>query len=236
MKAAMDATLRHSLLLLKQEELIMKITKIERQKRNEEKVNVYVDEKYRFSMTLNSLLGIDGIKVGDEITEDDIMRLQQKDEGQLALLKVFDIVSRSLQTEYNIRKKLIEKKFSDEAIDYAIEKAKGYNYINDETYVKSFVQYRAIPNKWGEKKVLQELYLKGIDRQFAEPIVKEYCEDYIMFENACALAKKKLNSLKGLEEYKQRNKIYYYLSMKGYSYDIISSVLNKIFEEGAEDF
>lgn len=211
----------------------MTITKITVQKKNSEKVSIYVDGKYSFSMTMNGFVK-SGLKEGTSVTEEQIRSLCEDDSGRLALLKVFDMISRSLHTEQEIRRKLLQKGFSDDAVAYAVDRAKEYGYVDDESYVRSYIQYRAMPNKWGERKTLMELYKKGISRDMAEQVMSEIYKAEDMEDNARQLAIKKWTSLEGTDNRKRKQKVYSYLLGRGFSYDVINSVIRNIEENDTE--
>ena len=76
----------------------MIVTKIEIQKRNKEKVNIYVDDKYSFSLTLNGLVE-SGLKEKANISEEEINALKIKDEPKLAVQQALNTVLQHLSSE-----------------------------------------------------------------------------------------------------------------------------------------
>ena len=187
----------------------MVVTKIEIQKRNKEKVNIYVDDKYSFSLTLNGLVE-SGLKEKVNISEEEINALKIKDEPKLAVQQALNILSYSMKTESELVRKLTEKGFSEKAINYAVEKLKGYKYLDDSVYVSMYITTRAIPNNWGDQKIISNLLQKGVDIN---------------------LIKEKINELYSYDEKKKKQKLYRYLTSKGYSYDLISSTISSIFDD-----
>lgn len=207
----------------------MVITKIEIQKRNKEKVNIYVDDEYSFSLTLNGLLE-SRLNKGDEITQDVIDRWSSKDEPNLAFNKAYEIISAyGMKTEKELRKKLAEKGFSEPSVDYAIERMKGYGYTDDAQYSRSYIQSHAIPQRWGEQKIISHLLQKGVEMETIRNAIAEvYSEDQkqeAIFEAAEKYARK----LKGEDKRKDRQKLYSHLASKGFSYDLISEAVNHVF-------
>ena len=68
----------------------------------------------------------------------------------------------SPRSEQEVKDKLYEKGYHREQVDYAIERCKGYKYINDESYTRSFVDYYS--HKMGRKMLLYKLTNeKGVD-------------------------------------------------------------------------
>lgn len=80
-----------------------------------------------------------------------------------------------------------------------------------------------------ESKILYDLKNKGADTSIIDK------DDYsdILLENALYMANKKYASIKGGKNVE--NKIYRYLEYHGYSYDIIKSVMQRLFDVEGSD-
>lgn len=208
----------------------MKVTKCEIQQKNKEKVNIYIDDKYSFSMTVNGMLA-ENVRVGIELTEEDIERLKKQDNPKLAYMYAIYLLGFGMKTEKELKDKLKKKGYDETSIDYAIEKAKSYNYINDENYVDTFIRTRAIPSSWGENKIISTLLQKGIDKNVIKEKIEELYNSDDKYENALNLAIKKKNTLSKYDEKKQKERIYSFLTSKGFKYDTIKKVLSTIFSE-----
>lgn len=206
----------------------MKVTKIETQKRNKEKVNIYVDNKYLFSLTLNGLLA-SHLKEGLEITDSQIEELKIEDEPKLAFQHALNIISYSMKTEFELVKKLREKEFSEPAIEQAVQKLKGYKYIDDDIYVTMYIKTKAIPNNWGEQKIISKLLQKGVDINLIKQKIEELYS-YDEKKNAITKVAEKYVEKLPIDEdiLKKKQKLYRYLAGKGYSYELISSTVSSI--------
>lgn len=206
----------------------MKVTKIETQKRNKEKVNIYVDNKYLFSLTLNGLLA-SHLKEGSEITDSQIEELKIEDEPKLAFQHALNIISYSMKTEFELVKKLREKEFSEPAIEQAVQKLKGYKYIDDDIYVTMYIKTKAIPNNWGEQKIISKLLQKGVDINLIKQKIEELYS-YDEKKNAITKVAEKYVEKLPIDEdiLKKKQKLYRYLAGKGYSYELISSTVSSI--------
>ena len=83
-----------------------------------------------------------------------------------AKLKALSLLNYMDRTESQLRQKLKEKSFSDEAIEQAIDYVKSFGYINDAGYAE-----RYILNKQGSKsrrEIYASLSQKGINREDIE--------------------------------------------------------------------
>lgn len=208
----------------------MLITKWEVQKKNKEKVSVFVDDVYAFSVTMSTFID-EGLCSGMEITEDTIERLKQKDEPQLAFMSIVAYLNYGMKTEYQIVKKMREKGYSSKAISQAVEKAKQYHFIDDVYYTEEYIQNHGKSRKQGEYRIRQDLMQKGIPKELIDEKIEMLYSEEDKYHNAYALAEKKYLQISSEENiYKKRQKIYQFLASKGYSSDIVKSVVEDILE------
>ncbi|WP_373276238.1 regulatory protein RecX [Faecalimicrobium dakarense] len=90
-------------------------------------------------------------------------------------------------------------------------------------------------NRCGRNKIKQNLYNKGIDKQSINEAINEIDED-AEYENAMYLAQKRYDRIKNEDKRKIYQKISQHLAYKGFNYDIIKRVLNKLLNTDEYDF
>lgn len=201
------------------------ITKIEAQKKSEDRVNIYVNDKF-FMAIYKELVFTFNLKKGSEIDEDHLKSILRNEMFIKAKNKSLNILSKADQSEKKIREKL-SVDFEDEVIDDVIEFLKKYNFINDEILAQRIVNTNINLNRCGKNRIKQNLYNKGISKNAINEAVSEIDSD-VEFENAMYLAKKRYEIVKKEDKRKIHQKISQHLAYKGFDYDIIRSVLNKI--------
>ena len=153
-----------------------------------------------------------------------------KDDWSLANCKerAIYIITNYSKTEKQLRDKLKQsKKYSDEVIDETIKFLKKHNFINDFDYSKRFIELHR--NQYSEKVLHQKLYQKGVSKK----IIEEAFEKSEGMLDSDELIKKLLlkkcpdyYSKKDSMDIKEKQKIYAYLSRKGFTYDNISDIMN----------
>lgn len=203
-----------------------KITKIEVQKRNKERVNLFLDGEYAFSISAE-LVYKEGLKVNKEINFEEIKELAENESFIRCKETALRSIEKAHKTEKEIRDKLRLKGYEDNAIDYSIEFLKKYNFLNDQNYAKAFIKDKL--NSIGSQKIKYSLIQKGISREIIDEEL--YDLDKENEKNiAFNIAKKKLNLIKGKESdnYKISGKLFRYLISKGYSADITNAVVKEI--------
>ena len=208
------------------------ITKIEAQKRKEDRVNIYVDEKF-FMAIYKELVFTFNLKKGDNIDEEYLKKILKDEMFLKGKNKALNILSKASQSEKKIREKLNED-FEEDTVDDVIDFLKKYNFINDGELASKIVNTNVNLNKYGKNKIKQNLYNKGIEKSAIDEAISEI--DYnAEFENALYLAQKRYDRVKNEDPKKAYDKIANHLAYKGFNYDIIKSVLNKIFKNDYND-
>lgn len=203
-----------------------KITKIEVQKKNKERVNIYIDEEYAFSLSAE-LVYKEGLKVNQLVDSDKLSKIA-REEGYLKCKSTaLRIVEKSYKSKKELRDKLVLKGYDIEDINKVIEFLKEYNLQDDKSYTKMYIKDK-IKNQ-GQNKIRFALIKKGIDEELIQNEMESIDNDY-QKEMAYSLALKKINVLRKREDddFKLSQKIYRFLLSKGYSYDIVSEVVKKV--------
>ena len=208
------------------------ITKIEAQKRKEDRVNIYVDEKF-FMAIYKELVFTFNLKKGDNIDEEYLKKILKDEMFLKGKNKALNILSKASQSEKKIREKLNEY-FEEDTVDDVIDFLKKYNFINDGELASKIVNTNVNLNKYGKNKIKQNLYNKGIEKSAIDEAISEIDYD-AEFENALYLAQKRYDRVKNEDPKKAYAKIANHLAYKGFNYDIIKSVLNKIFKNNYND-
>ena len=208
------------------------ITKIEAQKRKEDRVNIYVDEKFFMAIYIELVFTFN-LKKGDNIDEEYLKKILKDEMFLKGKNKALNILSKASQSEKKIREKLNED-FEEDTVDDVIDFLKKYNFINDGELASKIVNTNVNLNKYGKNKIKQNLYNKGIEKSAIDEAISEI--DYnAEFENALYLAQKRYDRVKNEDPKKAYAKIANHLAYKGFNYDIIKSVLNKIFKNDYND-
>ncbi len=209
------------------------ITKIESQKKSEDRVNIYVDEKF-FMAIYKELVFTFNLKKGDIIEEDNLREILKDEMFLKGKNKALNILSKASQSEKKMREKLKDD-FEEDTIDDIVDFLKKYNFINDNELASKIVTTNVNLNKYGKNKIKQNLYNKGLERSSIDEAISEIDQD-VEFENALYLAEKRYERVKKEDPKKAYAKVANHLAYKGFSYDIIKSVLNKIFKSDYNDY
>ena len=201
------------------------ITKIEQQKKNEDRVNIYVNDEF-FTAFFKELVFTFNLKKGDEIDEKYLKSILSDEMYLKAKNKALNILSKADQAEKKIREKL-STDFEEDTINRVIEFLKKNNFINDNLLAQKIVNTNLNLNKCGKNRIKQNLYNKGLDESAINEAMSDIDSD-AEFDNAMYLAKKRYERVKNEDKRKVYQKLSQHLAYKGFNYDIIKRVLNKL--------
>lgn len=201
----------------------MIVTKIEIQKKNKQRINLYLDNEFYCGLSLETIMK-NRIKEGQDLSKDSIDFLKNQTEKEIALSKAVSYISKSQKTLNEITKYLVKKGFDEDVCSYVVEKMQEYNFIDDELYVKNYIKFK---NKnSGKKKIVLELKQKGIDENIINNSAEEYLKDRSYIKN---VAEKYLKNKE--RDLKTKQKAFRFLVSRGYETEDIKWALDCFFKE-----
>ncbi len=197
--------------------LIEKIDKVKRLK------NVYTVVADGLSYQIyDEFIILHQIKVGKNIDENVLEQLNNSSQQKMCLLQCTTYLSASLRTEKEIVDKLKIKGYSEEIINYTIDKMKAYGYIDDQKFATMYInQFQDVK---GVNRIKQELLRKGIDKDKIDALCSQIIDQDNMQEVALKLAQKYMKNKTC--SYKNKSKLYAHLINKGCLYEDVMTALN----------
>lgn len=200
------------------------ITALEAQKRNKQRVNVYIDGEFAFGLNLMDAVRL---RKGQALSEDDIARLQ----GQDAVVQAVDSAAHFLgfrpRSAEEVRRNLHEKEFSAQVIDQAVERLSTMGYLDDEAFARFWVQNRGEFKPLSNRALRQELRQKGV----ADTVIQVILQDNDESELAYQAASGQVRKLRSLTERDFRTKLSAFLQRRGFSYDTTHEVVTRLMSE-----
>ena len=197
-----------------------KITDIQPQKNNKNRVNVYIDGQYTLALELLTVMKL-GLKIGNDVTDMQLAEAAADTEKSVALERAMNYIARGRRTESQMRKYLVGKQYGDDVVQYVMDKMDYYGYIDDNAYAAAYVEQNS-HNK-GTRRLKQELIQRGISADDAESFAEQ--DDEVSHANAEKLAEKymkgKPNDIKTLA------KLQRYLVSRGYDFDTVNEIVRK---------
>lgn len=209
----------------------MKISKITAQKKKF-RYNVYVDDTFSLGIHEDILIKY-GLKKDMEVSDEFIQDILMAEERNKTLNYCLNRLSYRARSEKELRISMERKGYTEDNIEYAIDYCKDHGYINDLEFAKSFVNDKTNLNKYGPERIKYDLMLKGVSRDIIDQVLVVDRDDQL--EMARELASKKISSYKNDDKRDIYRKLSGFLQRKGFTYDVISSVVREALEDFDED-
>ena len=208
----------------------MKIVKIA--KKNDNTIIVFLDNNEKLFLSYEIFLK-NGLKKDDEISESRFSFLIRENQKYFIKQRAYNFLSRRSHSQFELINKLKQKGYDSDLIIPIIEELKENKYLDDLEFSREFTSENIRRKRWGMYKVKSELIKRHIDRDIISVVLAENFNPENEFENALALGAKKLKLLavKPLAKEKIEQKLYSYLSTKGFDFEVIQKVINSLLDE-----
>jgi regulatory protein len=144
-----------------------------------------------------------------------------------ALAKIRSICSRQEQCRQDILVKLSKWAVSEADSEKILEILEKEGFVDHTRYAGSFANDKLKFNKWGKIRIRWILRQKEISEDIIENALSRINEDEYINILTDEL-KKKIKSLPPQDEYDKKGKLIRFATQRGFEYDIISKVINKI--------
>jgi regulatory protein len=195
------------------------VTALETQKRSRDRINVYLDGEYAFSL---AVLFAVNLKVGVLLSDEEITRLRTADEVERARSQVLDYLSYRPRSEWEIRSYLLKRKISSSAIDTVVKALSEVNLIDDSAFTQYWLENRAQFRPKGKRVLIQELRQKGVSSQLINDTLEQYDEEAA----ARRVFEEQARRLNNIAPDVFRRRIMERMARRGFSYELIRDLIN----------
>jgi regulatory protein len=216
-----------------------KITALTAQKRDPQRINVYLDGEFAFGL---ARIVAAWLYVGQELDEEKINHLLAEDGVEKGTQRAVNFISFRPRSEAEVRRNLSEHDQSEETIQSVIERLKNSGLIDDARFARQWVDNRSELRPRSRRALEYELRQRGVDGQIISQSLEEIDEEALALQVAQKLARKFKGSnlasgeTAGGKDADQdwsrfRQKMYRALAQRGFNYEIISVVTQQVWAE-----
>jgi regulatory protein len=200
------------------------ITTLVAQKRNKERVNVYLDGEFAFGLAL-----IEALKLhkGQQLSDDDIARLKALDEIEVAHDRALNFLSYRPRSSEEVRRNLHQKEFAEQAIETVIERLTGAGLLDDAAFARYWVDNRERFEPRSRRALRYELRQKGVP----DPAIQAALDDLDEEDAAYRAASTRLRRYARADEETFRKRLGDFLARRGFGYEIVRDVLDRLWQE-----
>jgi regulatory protein len=199
------------------------ITALRFQKRNKNRVNVYLDGKFALGL---AAIEAAHLRVGQLLGDDDIARLRERDDVERAFERMLNFLSYRPRSEAEVRRNLRKKNVDDEVIDVVIERLTRAGMLDDQEFARYWVENRLQFKPRGAHALSHELWEKGVPASIIADTLDGFDEETAARKAAHAGARR----LAHLEPRDFRRRLGGYLARRGFSYAVISPLVEEMLE------
>lgn len=128
---------------------------------------------------------------------------------------------------FDIRGKLSRWDLSEEAMEAIISELKEKKFIDEERFIRSFINDKLQFNKWGRKKIEAALLQKQLPREAIERAFSEY-SDRELSRSLPVLLKKRWTTVTGNSSFERKSKLIRYALGRGFTMEEINHYLGEI--------
>jgi len=211
----------------------MRVLKLVKKGKND--VTIQLDNDKFLILTVEVFLK-SGLKKGDDISEDRFSFLIEQNKLFHIKQKAFRLLGRRQHSSFELRRKLWNKDYEKKLIDEVILNLEENGYLDDKEFIRAFVADKINTKKWSLKRIKSELFKRGINSKLIDDIISQQSQD-TEFENALTLGEKKYEILlkRNSETRVLQSKLSAYLISRGFDYDLIKKVCNKLIKNNFDE-
>ena len=208
-----------------------KITRLERQKRNKERVNVYLAGEFAFGL---AILEAARLRVGQELSDDEIRTLKARDTYHKAFERVLRLLGRRARTEREIREYLRKHGYTDEVVEEVVQRLHALNLLDDAAFAREWIENRTRHRPRGRQALISELRRKGV----AQETIEAALDDASLDEPTLAIeaAERYVIRLQTIDDYATfARKLGSYLARRGFSWEAARHAVNHYWQLRTQD-
>ena len=201
-----------------------KITALKKQKRNSQRINVYLDDEFAFGL---SRFAAAWLQVGQELSPEKIQELQDVDAQEVAYQRALNFISYRPRSEAEVRKNLQKHETPEEVIIEILARLRQNGLVDDLQFAQTWVENRSTFRPRGRRALAVELRQKGITNEAIDEALRELDEDSLAYQAALKQSRK----YSGLEWQVFRQKMGAFLARRGFSYGVAKPVIEQVWSE-----
>ena len=211
----------------------MKITALEPQVTNPERINVFVDGRFLLGVNASVVFQM-GLEPEQELEPVQLEELQSEAGLQQAVDRAYNYLSYRPRSREEVRRYLRRKETPPATIEAALARLDRLDLINDHSFASFWVESREQFSPRGARALKNELRMKGVERE----VVEEMIDDEKDEERSLRAGRKKALSLvriPGMDFATFRARLGSFLQRRGFGYEVSTRTIRALWKELGED-
>jgi regulatory protein len=201
-----------------------KITAIEPQKRDPDRVDIHIDGEHAFSA---ARILVAWLRVGQELSPQKIDSLLAADALERAYQQAAFYLSYRTRSEAEIRQFLRKHKVADNVIEQTLDRLRQNRLADDHQFARLWVENRAAFRPRGRRLLAWELQQKGLSSEAATSALSDLDEVGLAYQAGI----KKARQLRASQWIDFRSKLSGFWARRGFPYPVIDAVISRLWHE-----
>ena len=211
----------------------MRITALEPQVNNPERINLYVDGRFLLGVNAAIVLQM-GLRLQQELSPDQLEQLQSEETEQRAVDRALNYLSYRPRSREEVRRYLRRKETPPEIIEAALARLDRLDFVNDRTFSGFWIESREQFSPRGARALKNELRMKGVERDIVDELVNDEQDQ----ERALRAGRKKAIALvtaPDIDYATFRNRLGSFLQRRGFGFQVTTRTVRTLWKELKEE-
>ncbi|MFC2063298.1 regulatory protein RecX [Chloroflexota bacterium] len=202
-----------------------KVTTLRTGKGRQKRVNVFLDDRYAFSLEAEVAIGA-GLRVGQELSSDEIEALASSDHLHRCLQAAAHYLGYRPRSEFELRERLRKRGFDEGVIGAAVARLKGRGLVDDLGFARFWKENRDSFSPRSQWLTRVELRRKGVADDIIDQIAAVDDDD-----SAYRAAQSRARRLPRSDYQNFRRRLGGYLKRRGFGYGVINNTIERLWRE-----
>jgi len=207
----------------------MKITALEPQANNAERINLFVDGRFLLGVNATVVLQM-GLEQEQELSPAQLEQLRSEEALQQAVERAYNYLSYRQRSREEVRRYLRRKQTAPEIIDAALERLDRLELVNDHEFASFWAENREQYSPRGARAIKNELRMKGVNREVVDELISDEKDE----EFALRAGRKKALSLlhnPSMDYMTFRTRLGSFLQRRGFNYEVVERTVKALWKE-----
>jgi len=201
-----------------------RISALKVQKRDRQRVNVYLDGEFAFGL---SRITAAWLHIGQELSDEKINELQAQDASEAAYQRALKFLNYRARSSREVRRNLESHAVPEEVIERVLERLQGSGLIDDTRFAQDWIENRSEFRPRSRRMLAYELRQRGLPTDQIDQALNELDDESLAYQAALKQARK----LRELEWLEFRQKLSGFLARRGFAYQEVQSAVRRVWDE-----
>jgi len=204
--------------------MLQKITALRLQKKNRQRVSVFLDGKYAFGLRASVAAAL---KVGQTLSPEEIDQLQRRDAVEVAHDQALNFLSYRPRSRTEVEAYLKRRNVPLITIQAVVDRLVRAGLVDDEAFAQYWVENRELFRPRGTRSLRFELRQKGVP----DAVIDQAVEGIDEADSAYRAARERARRLRELDYQVFRRRLGGFLQRRGFDYDVVKETVNRLWQE-----